>query len=182
MTQLKKAFSSQSLTHEYPSMLRTSGLSEIKLLDSQRNIMVIFNVFDGRIETFTASNKKISVIHDTFMNRIKRKLVYMFTGNSILNCKNQYIVLNDGKIIGDVIEDTLYQKIKLKCKLNYNWELENPTTENEEDLQIYKTIYGEQYCADILSSISLDLSNSYAHLHTNFQSLFELSSRSTPIF
>lgn len=188
----------QSGQHIHSLQCRDILAGTIVLRDAFDTPLVTFTISGGKITTAYANDNTCTIVKDSIVNSIKKRIYIAFLGTQFQECETRYVIIKNKKIIAHMYDDTLGTKIKFNCNSKYSWDTiqeyrhnyqsthtsrEDCILDTSDSLSTYSFFSQEQLKnhEDILQSICSDFQDADAPFYTEVvYKTFDLTRHSTP--
>lgn len=118
---------------------------------------VAFHFLNGKVSEIDTYDSKFTVVKDTFVDVVKKRLLRAFLGHDFKECNKKLMVMKNRRVVGEVVEDYLAQKVSFKCGKDYAWESLRTCTSSgtvqqhsdEIDKNSYSDILYSMLCAEM---------------------------------
>lgn len=122
--------------------------------------VITFTFAHGKVQTIVVHDPQYKVIKDNYINSFKQRLFQTFLGHSFDTCHVRYILVKNGKVIGEVCEHAVEGKVMFRCYFaGYSWD----TNEEYVDTDIKDPLVDDMYDdkelsgdSELLQSLEID--------------------------
>lgn len=113
------------------NIMPTKNLTSLSLVDKSDKEILTFMFHNSRVDDIKVFDDTFQVIHDTFFDRIKKRLIATFLGITYDTCTTRYMIMKKKQIIAELIFDALEQEVRFKAKSQFIWNTDEDISSSE---------------------------------------------------
>jgi len=168
-----------------------SGLMTLRLLHSfdQRSYacntcVISFTFAHNKIQSFIVNDPQYRVIKDTYANFYLKRFFQSFLRHSFETCQSRYILVKNGKVIGEVCENTLESTVTFRCYYEcHSWDISEEYVDPQNTFTMRDSYGNECGDSELLQSLEVDFEmDAMTSMHNTKRRVksFDLIRRSVP--
>lgn len=121
-----------------------------------------FTIYAGKITKSQANDTTCTIVKDCVIDNLKKRICVAFLGTRLKECTMRYVVIKNKKIIAEMYDDTLEEKIRFNCAKKYYWDITQEyqlSSQSDSSQKSYSsdTDIFNRYC----ENMSLDTSSNF---------------------